>query len=327
MGVMMRERSPSADACGAADAAAPRLAVLIPCYNEEATIAEVVAGFRAALPTADLYVYDNNSRDETAARARAAGAIVRRSPLQGKGETVRLMFADVDADVYVLVDGDGTYDATAAPTLVKALVEDGLDMVSGARRATDAAAYRLGHAFGNRMLTGMVRLTFGRRFGDMLSGYRVFSRRFVKSFPASSTGFEIETELTVHALQMRLPAAEIDTAYGVRPEGSASKLNTVRDGLRILRMIGLLLRDERPLQFFGAVAAALFLAALLSSEPVIATYLRTGLVPRLPTLVVAMGLGVAALLSLACGLILDAVARVRLEQRRFAYLAVPGPRG
>ncbi len=302
---------------------APRLAVMIPCYNEEATIAGVVAAFRSALPKAALHVYDNNSSDLTAERAAGAGAVVRRAPLQGKGETVRLMFADVEADVYVLVDGDGTYEAAAAPRLIEALVSGGLDMVSGARVSQDAGAYRLGHAFGNRMLTGMVRLTFGRRFNDLLSGYRVFSRRFVKSFPAASTGFEIETELTVHVLQMRLPAIEIDTAYGARPVGSASKLNTVRDGLRILRMIGLLLRDERPLQFFGLAALLLVGLAFGLGWPILHTYISTGLVPRLPTLVVSMGLGIAALLSLTCGLILDAVTRMRLEQRRFAYLSIP----
>ena len=306
-------------------APAPRVAVLIPCYNEEAAIGQVVRDFRAALPHAAVFVYDNNSSDRTRARAREAGATVRGAPLQGKGEVVRLMFSDVDADVYVLVDGDGTYQADAAPKLIEALIEDGLDMVTGARVASERAAYRQGHRWGNRMLTGLVRQVFGRRFNDMLSGYRVFSRRFVKSFPASSTGFEIETELTVHALQMRLPAREMDTAYGARAEGSLSKLSTIRDGVRILRMVGLLLREERPLQFFGAVAAAAFALAALLVAPVLAEYFGTGLVPRFPTLVVAVGLGVTGLLSLACGLILDSVARGRLEQRRFAYLSIPGP--
>lgn len=302
-----------------------RVAVLVPCFNEEATIGAVVRDFRAALPHATVYVYDNNSTDRTTEAAREAGSVVRRAPLQGKGNVVRMMFSDIDADVYVLVDGDGTYDAAAAPWLVDALLGDGLDMVSGARVAQDDAAYRTGHRLGNRVLTGLVRMSFGRRFEDMLSGYRVFSRRFVKSFPASSGGFEIETELTVHALQMRLPAQEIATAYGVRPEGSASKLNTIRDGVRILRMIGLLLRDERPLQFFSAVAAAFFLAGAALAAPVFVEYFDTGLVPRLPTLIVALAFGAIGLLSVACGLILDAVARGRLEQRRFAYLAIPGP--
>jgi len=299
-----------------------RVAVLIPCYNEEITIGQQVRDFRCLLPRADIYVYDNNSTDETALRARAAGAIVRSSRLQGKGNTVRLMFADVDADVYVLVDGDGTYDPAAAPLLIHALIHDNLDMVSAARDARDDGdAYRAGHAFGNRMLTGLVRLAFGRRFQDILSGYRVFSRRFVKSFPAASVGFEIETELTVHVLQMRLPSAEYSAFYRSRPEGSQSKLNTIRDGVRILRMIGLLLREERPMQVFGYLAAALFGSGLLLSAPIIATYMRISLVPRLPTLVVAVGMMMTALLSLACGLILDSVARLRLEQRRLSYLA------
>lgn len=308
-----------------APAAAARIAVLAPCFNEAATIGAVVGAFRAALPTATVYVYDNNSTDGTADAARAAGAVVRPAPLQGKGNVVRMMFADIDADIYVLVDGDGTYDAEASPALISALREHGLDMVSAARVSAEAAAYRRGHRFGNRLLTGLVRWSFGHRFEDMLSGYRVFSRRFVKSFPASSGGFEIETELTVHALQMRLPAQELKTAYGARPEGSSSKLDTVRDGVRILRMIILLLRDEKPLQFFGAAAAAAFGAATLLVVPVLRQYLDTGLVPRLPSLVVGSLLGMTGLLSLACGLILDAVARARLEQRRFAYLSVPGP--
>jgi hypothetical protein len=302
------------------------VAVIAPCFNEAATIGGVVSAFRAALPRARIYVYDNNSTDRTAEIARAAGAVVRRAALQGKGNVVRLMFSDIEADVYVLVDGDGTYDAAAAPWMVDALVEGGLDMVNGARVSDQQGAYRLGHRFGNRMLTGLVRLAFGRRFKDMLSGYRVFSRRFVKSFPAASYGFEIETELTVHALQMRLPAEELDTAYGARPDGSASKLNTLRDGARILRMIGLLLRDERPMQFFGVCAVAAFGFCLALAWPVATEYVATGLVPRLPTLIVAVGFAVIGLLSFACGLVLDALARMRLEQRRFAYLACPGPR-
>jgi len=298
-----------------------RCAVLIPCFNEEKTIGPMVAAFHVVLPTAEIFVYDNNSTDLTAQRAREAGATVRKSSLQGKGETVRLMFADISADVYILVDGDGTYEAAAAPRLVQALLDDRLDMVSAAREACDAGAYRLGHAFGNRMLTGLVRMAFGRRFRDMLTGYRVFSRRFVKSFPAASSGFEIETELTVHALQMRLPACEYGTVYRSRPEGSESKLSTIRDGLRIFRMIILLLRDERPLQFFGCGALMSFLLSALLITPIFSTYLQTGLVPRLPTLIVAVGFAAIGLLSFACGLILDAVARGRLEQRRFAYLA------
>jgi hypothetical protein len=303
----------------------PKIAVLVPCYNEEATIAGVVRDFRASLPDALVYVYDNNSKDRTSQVAREAGAVVRRAPLQGKGEAVRLMFSDIDADIYVLVDGDGTYDAKAAPELIDLLVRDQLDMVSGARVTTETEAYRPGHVFGNWMLTTLVREIFGRRFGDMLTGYRVFSRRFVKSFPASSAGFEIETELTVHALQMRLPCDEVKTAYGARPEGSTSKLNTIRDGVRILKMIGLLVKEERPLQFFGLIAVAALVVAAVMGGPVVWEYFQTGLVPRFPSLIVAVGAALVGLFSFACGLILDTVARGRLEQRRFAYLAVPGP--
>jgi glycosyltransferase involved in cell wall biosynthesis len=306
-------------------APALRIAVLIPCHNEEATVADVTADFARALPGAAVWVFDNNSTDATAARAEAAGARVRHAPLKGKGNVVRRMFADIDADVYVLVDGDGTYDAAAAPMMVRRLVDEGLDMVSAARRSTEAEAFRAGHRFGNRALSGVVRMVFGRQFEDMLTGYRAFSRRFVKSFPAHSSGFEIETELTVHTLQMRLPAVEVEAAYGARPEGSQSKLSTVRDGLRILRMISLLVREERPIQFFGVAGLlAVALAALLAA-PVLMVYLKTGLVPRLPSLVVAVGLVVTALLSFFCGLVLDSVSRLRLEQRRLAYLAWPGP--
>jgi len=306
-------------------APALRVAVLVPCHNEEATVAQVATDFARALPGAAVWVFDNNSTDATAARAEAAGARVRHAALKGKGNVVRRMFSDIDADVYVLVDGDGTYDATVAPMMVRRLVDEGLDMVSAARRSTEAEAFRAGHRVGNRALSGVVRMVFGRQFEDMLTGYRAFSRRFVKSFPAHSSGFEIETELTVHTLQMRLPAAEIEAAYGARPEGSESKLSTVRDGLRILRMISLMVREERPLQFFGVAGLlAVALAALLAA-PVLLVYLKTGLVPRLPTLVVAVGLVVTALLSFFCGLILDSVSRMRLEQRRMAYLAWPGP--
>ena len=303
----------------------PRIAVLVPCHNEAATVAGVVADFARALPTAQVWVFDNRSTDDTAARAAAAGALVRAAPIRGKGNVVRRMFSDVEADVYLLVDGDGTYDAAAAPMMVRRLIEEGLDMVSAARVSTDAEAFRAGHRIGNRALSGAVRLVFGRQFEDMLTGYRAFSRRFVKSFPAHSRGFEIETELTVHTLQMRLPAAEVEAPYGARPEGSESKLSTFRDGWRILRMISLMVREERPLQFFGISGlVALVLAALLAT-PVLTGYFRTGLVPRLPTLVVAVGLAVVALLSFVCGLILDTVARARLEQRRLAYLALEGP--
>jgi glycosyltransferase involved in cell wall biosynthesis len=305
--------------------AQPRIAVLVPCYNEAATVARVVSDFAHALPGASIWVFDNNSTDDTAAIAEVAGAMVRRTPLRGKGNVVRRMFSDVDADVYLLVDGDDTYDATAAPMMVRRLLEEGLDMVSAARVSSSADAYRAGHRFGNVALSGVVRMVFGRQFKDMLSGYRAFSRRFVKSFPAHSRGFEIETELTVHTLQMRLPAIEVEAPYGARPDGSESKLSTFRDGWRILRMISLMVREERPLQFFGIASLISVLTAALLTAPLVVDYLRTGQVPRQPTLIVAVGLAVVALLALVCGLILDTVARARLEQRRLAYLAIPGP--
>jgi glycosyltransferase involved in cell wall biosynthesis len=308
-----------------AESVTPEIAVLIPCHNEAAVIAGVVASFRAALPHAAIWVYDNNSTDNTAAVAAAAGARVGRAPLQGKGNVVRLMFSDVEADLYVLVDGDGTYDAGATSMLLERLTSDGLDMVSGARISYGASAYRAGHRFGNAALSGIVRLIFGRQFTDVLTGFRVFSRRFVKSFPASSRGFEIETELTVHTLQMRLPSAEVETRYCARQDGSQSKLNTIRDGLRILRMIGLLVRDERPLQFFGLTGLAAMIAGAVLIAPVMLDYMRTGLVPRYPSLLVSVFLSLVGLLSFACGLVLDTVSRARLEQRRLAYLALPGP--
>ena len=302
----------------------PRVAVLIPCFNEAAAIGTVVADFRAALPGAAVFVYDNNSTDGTAAAARAAGALVRHETLQGKGHVVRRMFADIEADIYVLVDGDDTYEAAAAPRMVALLREGGLDMVNGARSG-GSTAYRPGHRFGNRVLTGLVSAVFGSRITDVLSGYRVFSRRFVKSFPALAGGFETETEFTVHALELGMPIGEVQTAYKERPPGSASKLSTVRDGARILRTILTLVKEERPLPFFGLLALVLLLAGLGLFAPVLATYLETGLVPRLPTAVLSFGLVVLSFLSLACGLILDTVTRGRKEAKRIAYLAVPGP--
>ncbi len=302
---------------------APRVAVLIPCYNEAAAIGGVVTGFRTALPGAAIHVFDNNSTDDTLAVARAAGAAVATVELQGKGHVVRRMFADVDADIYLLVDGDGTYDATAAPRLVDALTAGSLDMVNAARIQADTDAYRPGHVTGNRVLTGLVAAIFGRRLTDMLSGYRAFSRRFVKSFPALSEGFEIETELTVHALELRMPVGEIRTAYGARPAGSSSKLRTYRDGMRILRTIVSLVKQERPLAFFSWCGLALLLAGLAWGVPVVLEFLRTGLVPRLPSAVLATGLVGLAFLAFACGLILDSVARGRREARHIAYLAIP----
>jgi glycosyltransferase involved in cell wall biosynthesis len=305
--------------------AAPRVAVIIPCYNEAVAIPKVVADFRAALPQAAIYVYDNNSSDGTAEVAAAAGAQVRRETLQGKGNVIRRAFADVEADIFVLVDGDDTYDATAAPQMVDLLWRDRLDMVNGARVTQIQAAYRPGHRLGNRVLTGMVRLVFGDRVSDMLSGYRVFSRRFVKSFPALAGGFETETEFTVHALDLRMPVGEVPTAYKDRPAGSTSKLRTYSDGVRILRTIVVLVKEERPLQFFSAAAGVLLLASVVLGIPIVGEFLRTGLVPRLPTAVLATGLGMIAFLSLACGLILDSVARGRKELKRLAYLAIPAP--
>jgi glycosyltransferase involved in cell wall biosynthesis len=302
-----------------------QVAVLVPCYNEERAIAMVVADFRAALPEAALYVYDNNSSDGTAEAARRAGAVVRRETHQGKGHVVRRMFNDVEADIYVLVDGDATYDAASAPAMVDKLIEERLDMVVAARIDSEEAAYRPGHRAGNRLLTGFVGHIFGRAFTDILSGYRVFSRRFVKSFPILSGGFEIETELTVHALELELPVGEIATPYYSRPRGSASKLSTWSDGFRILWMAFKLYRAERPLAFFGSFGAALAIVSIGLAVPIVVTYLEEGLVPRLPTAVLSTGLMLLAFLSIACGLILDTVTRGRRELKLIAYLALRAP--
>lgn len=307
------------------DPTRPSIAVLLPCYNEEAAIAQTVAGFRAALPDATIYVYDNNSSDRTVEVAAAAGAIVRCERIQGKGAVVRRMFADVDADVYVMADGDATYDAASAPALVARMLDEQLDMVVGSRVGEAAAAYRRGHRFGNALLTGMLARLFGRSFTDILSGYRVFSRRFVKSFPVLSVGFEIETEISVHALELKMPVAEIDTPYFARPEGSASKLSTYRDGWRILRTIATLYRIERPLWYFGGVGALLALIAVILAVPLCITYAETGLVPRIPTAILITGLMILAALCLFSGLILDTVVRGRREVRRLAYLAHAAP--
>ncbi|MFE8582681.1 glycosyltransferase family 2 protein [Sphingomonas sp. NCPPB 2930] len=303
----------------------PRIAVLLPCYNEEAAIAQTIAGFRAALPSATIYVYDNNSRDRTVEVARAAGAVVRSERIQGKGAVVRRMFADIDADIYVMADGDATYDAASAPGLVARMVDEQLDMVVGQRVSEAELAYRRGHRFGNAMLTGMLARLFGRSFSDILSGYRVFSRRFVKSFPVLSVGFEIETEISVHALELKMPCAEVATPYFARPEGSASKLSTYSDGWRILRTIIKLYRIERPLWFFGAIAALFAAAAILLAVPLILTYLDTHQVPRFPTAILSTGLMLLAALNVFTGLILDTVVRGRQEVRRLAYLAQPAP--
>jgi glycosyltransferase involved in cell wall biosynthesis len=298
-----------------------QIAVLVPCFNEEAAVGTVVADFRKALPSAEIFVYDNNSSDRTIAVARDAGAQVRSERRQGKGHVVRRMFADVDADIYVLVDGDATYDAASAPHMVETLLSDHLDMVVGFRVDQTAAAYRPGHRTGNWMLTSFLSMVFGQAFKDILSGYRVLSRRFVKSFPVLSDGFEIETELSVHALELALPVAEIETPYYARPEGSVSKLNTWRDGFRILGTILKLYRSEKPLRFFTAIGILLTLISVGLAIPVIVTYLEQGLVPRLPTAVLSMGLMILAMLSVSSGLVLDTVTRGRREMKLLAYLS------
>ena len=308
-----------------ANSLAPRIAVLIPCYNEAATVATVVADFYNALPTATVYVYDNNSVDDTQRFAAEAGAIVRSEPLQGKGNVVRRMFADIEAEVYVLVDGDGTYDAAAAGPMVELLLANSLDMVNAARVPVTKLAYRPGHQFGNKLLTRTVAAIFGNRIRDMLSGYRVLSRRFVKSFPALAAGFETETELTVHALELRLPIAEVETPYRDRPHGSTSKLRTFRDGLRILKTIVLLVKEERPLQFFSSAALLLAATSAVLAWPLLTTYFATGLVPRLPTAVLVTGLVILSFMSVVAGLVLDTVTLGRRELRRLHYLALQGP--
>jgi glycosyltransferase involved in cell wall biosynthesis len=302
-----------------------KIAILLPCYNEEAAIAQTIAGFRQALPDATIYVYDNNSRDRTVAVAREAGAVVRSERIQGKGAVVRRMFADIEADVYVMADGDATYDASIAPAMVAQLLGEQLDMIVGSRVEQHQAAYRRGHRFGNRAMTGILARLFGRSFTDIFSGYRVFSRRFVKSFPSLSGGFEIETEISVHALELKMPVAEVETCYFARPEGSHSKLSTYRDGWRIARTIGTLYRFERPLWFFGALGLVLALVALLLAVPLVVTYIETGLVPRFPTAILVTGLMILAFLCGFSGLILDTVVRGRVEVRRLAYLAHPAP--
>lgn len=310
---------------GAQALGGPRIAVILPCYNEAGAIVQTVEGFRQALPQADIYVFDNNSSDGSRELAAGAGAIVRRVAQQGKGHVVRRMFADVDADIYIMADGDATYEAAAAPRMIAAMLEDNLDMVVGCRKSEEEEAYRPGHRFGNWALTSLLKQLFGRSFTDILSGYRVFSRRFVKSFPVLSAGFEIETEISVHALELAMPVAEVTTAYGARPEGSVSKLSTYRDGWRILHTIITLYRIERPVLFFGLIAAVLAATGLALSVPLILTYLETGLVPRFPTAILVTGLMILATLSGMCGLILDTVVRGRREVRRLSYLGFRAP--
>lgn len=301
------------------------VAVVIPCYNEAETIAKVITDFKKHLPGSEIYVFDNNSTDGTGDIASAAGAHVRKVRLQGKGNVVRRMFADVDADIYIMIDGDGTYDVSAAPRLIDTLLTDGLDMVVGRRVPQDPSAYRPGHRFGNRLLTGFAAAIFGRTFTDMLSGYRVLSRRYAKSFPALANGFDVETELTVHALELQMPVAEVDTRYGARPERSVSKLNTYSDGIRILLTILTLFKDERPLAFFGLGFIACLLIAVLFAVPIFETYFATGLVPRIPTAVLCAALVLLGFLLLTCGLVLDTATKGRIEAKRFAYLSIPAP--
>lgn len=304
-----------------------KVAVLVPCYNEEVAITQVVKDFKRYLPEATVYIYDNNSKDKTKEKAAAAGAVVRTEPLQGKGNVVRRMFADIDADVYVLVDGDDTYDAKSAPAMINRLVEENLDMVVGSRLQStmEDAAFRHGHRFGNVLLTSAVSMLFGNRFTDMLSGYRIFSRRFVKSFPALAKGFEIETELTVHALQLSMPICEMQTPYKARPEGSVSKLRTYHDGFRILMTIMVLFKEELPLFFFGLAGGVLALLSIALGIPIVKTYLETGLVPRFPTAILSTGLMILAFLSFTSGLILETVTKGRLEIKRLFYLSKNAP--
>jgi glycosyltransferase involved in cell wall biosynthesis len=301
----------------------PAVAVLVPCYNEEITIEKVVADFRAALPEAIVYVYDNNSRDKTVDLARKAGAVVRKELRQGKGNVVRRMFADIEADVYVLVDGDDTYDAAAARMLVDQLVQERLDFINAMRVSNAKDAYRAGHRFGNWLLTGLVRQIFGRQFNDMLSGYKFLSRRFVKSFPAMSSGFETETELAVHALELRMPSAEVATVYKERPPGSVSKLRTYSDGAHIMMLIARLVKDERPLRFFGILGLLSAAVAVFLSIPLLVTFLETGLVPRVPTAILSVALVIVGVLSIFAGLILDMTTKTRREMKRLIYLSLP----
>jgi glycosyltransferase involved in cell wall biosynthesis len=298
-----------------------KIAVLLPCYNEELSIRDVISNFREVLPDSDIYVYDNCSTDKTGDEARSAGAIVRFEPWPGKGNVVRRMFADIDADVYLMADGDGTYDASAAPEMIDRLVKEHQDMIVGTRLNIYSNAHRNGHAFGNKLFNRLYRTLFGRLFNDIFSGYRVFSRRFVKTFPAISSGFEIETEMSVHASQLRMPIVEMVTKYGARQEGSFSKLNTFFDAFRILRTFILLFKEVKPAIFYSLISLFFIFFAIILSIPIISTYMNTGLVPRFPTAILSTGLVLLGGLNLACGLILDSVARGRLEHKRIAYLS------
>ncbi|TPP09548.1 glycosyltransferase [Rhizobium glycinendophyticum] len=302
---------------------APDIAVLLPCYNEAATIGQVVRDFRVALPDARIYVYDNNSTDGTALTAMLAGATVVRERRQGKGHVVRRMFCDIDADIYIMADGDGTYGPGDAEELIRTLITERVDMVVGTRRGVHDDAGRNGHAFGNRLFNGLYRLLFGNDFTDILSGYRAFSRRYVKSFPAVSAGFEIETEMSVHASRLKLPVCEIELDYGRRPEGSHSKLSTFKDGFKILWMFAMLMKETRPFAFFGLISAGLMAVSLAAMAPVLYEFFTTGLVSRMPTWIGAMALMMMSFLSFTAAMILDSVARSRAEQLRIHYMTLP----
>ena len=303
------------------------IAILLPCYNEGRAIAQVVLDFRTAMPGSRIFVYDNNSTDDTSEQAARAGATVIPSRRQGKGNVVRQMFADIEADIYLMADGDGTYDAKAAPLLVNKLIEDRLDMVVGTRKDVKKDAGRTGHAFGNKIFNVIYQSIFGGDFTDIFSGYRAFTRRFAKSFPAESPGFEIETEMSVHASVLRLPIAEIECEYGVRGEGSESKLSTFRDGFRILRMIGMLMKETRPFAFFAIVSSFILALSIASGLPVVIEYFQTGLVEKIPTWMLSMTLLLASMMGFSAGVILDSVARSRAEQKRIFYLSIPASRG
>lgn len=303
-----------------------KIAVLLPCYNEEQTIAAVVSDFRRAIPQAEIYVFDNASTDRTSFMAQAAGASVIRETHKGKGHVVRRMFAEVEADVYLMADGDGTYDAASAPELIALMLRERADMAIGARANIIQDAGRKGHAFGNRLFNSLYKRLFSNDYKDIFSGYRVFSRRFVKSFPALSKGFEIETEMSVHASELAMPVVEIELPYGKRPEGSTSKLNSVRDGLKILRTFVRLLKETHPVRFYGSLALCAMLLSLGLGAPIIMTYMETGLVPRFPTAILSMGLALMAVILSACGMILDSVAQGRIETKRLAYLMQPALR-
>ncbi len=301
-----------------------RVAVLIPCLNEEASIVAVIEEFRQVLPELQIYVYDNGSSDQTVSKAKHAGALVRSHPIRGKGNVVRRMFADIEADIYCLVDGDGTYDAKTLPLMIEALTQQKLDMVSAIRELKSEKAYRPGHQWGNRCFTGLINRLFGTRdnqISDLLSGYRVFSKRFVKTFPVISQGFEIETELVIHALQLSIPYSEIPSSYYERKKGSSSKLSTYKDGIRILKMVCRLLEQEKPFLFFGLIALILFICGLSLGIPLIMTYLKIGLVPKFPTAILSTGLIVLAFLNFFSGLILHSLAVLRKEMKQLAYLS------